>query len=127
MKAQGDAGSAGSDGVKHSVGFEGLDCFGERQAPMEAEPLPGVAMPLDIEGIASDPVEAGERRIELFAKIVWKARSITLDEAVFGAMPFPVNVDRIVEGRWPDRGKEARFQEHPDELLASVRYRGLFC
>jgi len=37
---------------------------------MEAEPFTGVTMPPDVEAIAADPVEAGERRIELFAEIL---------------------------------------------------------
>ncbi len=34
---------------------------------MEAEPFSGVTVPLDVEAIAADPVEASERGVELFA------------------------------------------------------------
>ena len=39
---------------------------------MEAEPFFGVTVPPDVEAIAADPVEAGERGFELFAEILRK-------------------------------------------------------
>ena len=66
---------------------------------MEAEPFAGVTMPLYVEAVAADPVEPGERRIELFAEIVWEAGAVALDEAIFRPVPFAENVDGIVELR----------------------------
>jgi hypothetical protein len=35
---------------------------------MQAEPFSGVAMPLEVEAVAADPVETGEGRVKLFAE-----------------------------------------------------------
>ncbi len=35
---------------------------------MQAEPFSGVPVPLDVEAVAADPVEAGEGGVELFAE-----------------------------------------------------------
>ena len=43
---------------------------------MEAEPFSGVTVPLDVEAIAADPVEAGERSVELFAEVLREAGSV---------------------------------------------------
>ena len=56
---------------------------------MQAEPFSGVTVPLDFEAVAADPVEAGERGVELLAEILWKAGAVALNEAIFGAVPFP--------------------------------------
>ena len=37
---------------------------------MQAEPFSGVTVPLDVEAIAADPVEAGEGSVKLFAEIL---------------------------------------------------------
>jgi hypothetical protein len=42
---------------------------------MKAEPFSGVTVPLDVEAIVADPVEAGERGVELFVEILREARS----------------------------------------------------
>ena len=34
---------------------------------MKGEPLAGVAMPLEVEAVAADPVKAGKGCVELFA------------------------------------------------------------
>jgi len=52
------------------VGFDGLDGFVERQAAVEPPPLAGVAMPLEVEAVTADPIEASKGRVELVAKIV---------------------------------------------------------
>ncbi len=83
--------------MQDSVGPESFDGLVEGQAAIEAEPLARVAMPLNVEAVGADPIEASERRIELFAGIVREAGSIALYEAIFGAMPFAENVDGIVE------------------------------
>ena len=80
-----------------AVGFDGCDGFDERQAAIESQPLSGVAMPLDVEAVAADPVEAGEGRIELFAEIVREAGAVALDEAILSAAPFAEDIDGVVE------------------------------
>src|SRR5271168_831076 len=71
-------------------------------AAMEAEPFSGVAMPLDVEAVGADPVEASEGRVELLAEIFREAGAVALDEAILGAMPFAEDIDGIVELRRPD-------------------------
>ena len=66
---------------------------------MEAKPFASVAMPLDVEAVWADPIEASEGRIELFAEIVREAGAVSLDEAIFGAMPLTTDIDGIVELR----------------------------
>ena len=50
----------GLHGVEDTVGSERFDRFDEIEAAMEAEPFSGVAMPLDVEAVGADPVEASE-------------------------------------------------------------------
>ena len=64
---------------------------------MKAVPLSGVPMPLDVEAVTTDPVEAGEGSIELLAEIFREAGAIALDEAVIGTVPFADDIDGIVE------------------------------
>ena len=64
---------------------------------MEAEPSSGVSMPLDIETVAADPVQASERGVEFFAQGLWLTGSIALDEPIAVSMPFAEDIDRIVE------------------------------
>src|SRR5665213_2325337 len=90
---------------------------------MEAEPFSGVTVPLDVEAIAADPVEAGERGVELFAEILREAGAVALNEAIFCAVPLSLDVDGIVELRRPDDGQETGLQEVIDQLLAGGRYR----
>ena len=56
---------------------------------MQAEPFSGVAMPLEVETVAADPVETGEGRVELFAEILREAGAVALNEAIPGAVPLP--------------------------------------
>ena len=90
---------------------------------MQAEPFSGVTVPLDVEAIAADPVEAGKRGIELFAEILREAGAVALNEPIFGAVPFSQDVDGVVELRWPDNGQEAGLQEVVDQLPARGRRR----
>ena len=112
--------------MQDSVGPESFDGLVEGQAAIEAEPLARVAMPLNVEAVGADPIEASERRIELFAGIVREAGSIALYEAIFGAMPFAENVDRIVELGRLDRRQEARLQEVIDQPFARGGNASLF-
>src|SRR5437868_14630382 len=93
---------------------------------MQAEPFSGVTVPLDVEAIAADPVEAGERGVELFAEILRKAGAVALNEAIFGAVPLSQDIDGIVELRRPDNGQEAGPQEVVDQPLAGGRHRRFF-
>jgi hypothetical protein len=56
---------------------------------MQAEPFSGVPVPPDVEAVAADPVKAGEGSVELLAEILREAGAIALNEAIFGAVPFP--------------------------------------
>jgi hypothetical protein len=66
--------------MEQSVRFKGLDRFGESEATMEKEPFSGVTVPLDVEAIAADPVEAGERGVELFSGILRKAGAVASND-----------------------------------------------
>ena len=100
--------------MQDSVGLERLYGVDESEAAMQAEPFSGVAMPLDVEAIPADPVEARERGIELLAEIVRKAGAIALDESIVGAAPFAENVDRVIKLRRADH-----MQEPADQSLVS--------
>jgi hypothetical protein len=113
--------------MEQSARSEGVDRFGEGEATIKAEPFSGVTVPLDVEAIAADPVEAGKRGVELFADILREAGAVALNEAIFGAVPFSQDIDGIVELRRPDRGQESRLQEVVDQLLAGGRHRQFVC
>src|SRR5262249_61678584 len=88
-------------------------------------PLAGVAKVGQVETIAGDVFEAGERRIEFPPGVVHKARTVALDESVVGAVPPPADIDRIVEIPWANLRKEARVQDLVDEGLAGGSHRRL--
>src|SRR5580693_9169249 len=94
---------------------------------MQAEPFSGVAVPLEVEATAADPVEAGEGRVELVAEILREAGAVALDEAILGAVPLAEDIDGIVELRRPDGGQKAGLQEVVDQMLAGGRHRRFFC
>ena len=79
-----------------------------------------MTVPLDVEVIAVDPVEAGERSVELFTEILREAGAVALNEAILGAVPLSQDIDRIVELCRPDSGQEARLQEVVDQLLQAA-------
>ena len=64
---------------------------------MEAEPSSRVSMPLEIESVAANPVQASERRVKFFAQGLWLTGSIALDEPIAVSMPFAEDVDWVVE------------------------------
>ncbi len=101
-----------------AVGFDSCDGFDEGQAVIESEPLPGMAMPLDVETIAAGPVEAGEGRVELFAEIVRETETVALDEAVLSAAPFAQDIDWVVELGRLDLGQEPGLHEVGDQVFA---------
>src|SRR5260370_17369353 len=94
---------------------------------MQAEPFSGVAVPLEVEAIAADPVEAGEGRVELFAEILRETGAVALNEAILGAVPLAEDIDGIVELRRPDGGQEAGLQEVVDQVLAGGCHPRFFC
>src|ERR1700691_35336 len=108
----------GLHGVEDTVGSERFDRIDEIEAAMEAEPFSGVAMPLNVEAVGADPVEASEGRVELLAEIFREAGAVALDEAILGAMPFAEDIDGIVELRRPAGRQETRLQEFVDESFA---------
>ena len=56
-----------------AVGFDFLQGLGQGQAAIEAVPGSGMAMPLDVEAIWGDPVQAGEGGIEFLTEVVGEA------------------------------------------------------
>ena len=94
---------------------------------MQAEPFSGVAMPLEVEAVAADPVETGEGRVKLFAEILRETGAVALNEAILGAVPLAEDIDGIVELRRPDGGQEAGLQEVIDQVLASGGHCRFFC
>jgi hypothetical protein len=93
---------------------------------VEAEPFSGVAVPLDLETVAADPIEADEGGVELFAEIFREAGTVSLNEAMLGAVPFADNVDGIVEFGGPYGRQEAGLIEVLDQVLAGRSNRRLF-
>src|ERR1700736_2752212 len=94
---------------------------------MQAEPFSGVAMPLEVEAVAADPVETGEGRVKLFAGILRETGAVALNEAILGAVPLAEDIDGIVELRRPDGGQETGLQEVVDQVPAGGRHRRFFC
>ena len=94
---------------------------------MEAEPFSGVTVPLDVEAVTADPIEAGERGVELFAEILREAGAVALNEAILAAVPFAEDIDGIVELRRQDGRQEAGLQEVIDQVLASGGHCRFFC
>src|ERR1700688_1424566 len=94
---------------------------------MQAEPFSGVAVPLEVEAITANPVEAGEGRVKLFAQILRETGAVALNEAILGAVPLAEDIDGIVELRRPDGGQEAGLQEVVDQVLTGGGHRRFFC
>jgi hypothetical protein len=64
--------------MKELVGFDGIEGGFESEALMDAEPLAGMAVPLDIEAVATGPINTGEGGVEFLAEVIGEARAITL-------------------------------------------------
>src|ERR1700728_3628623 len=84
---------------------------------MEAEPFAGMPMPLKVEAPGADPVQTRECRVKLLAEVLGKAGPIALNEAIACSVPFPADVNRVVELGRPDDGQESRFQYLVDQSL----------
>src|ERR1700757_4577835 len=93
---------------------------------MEAEPSSRMSMPLEIEAVAANPVQASEWRVEFFAEVLWLTGSITLDEPIAGSMPFAEDIDWVVELSGADCRQESRLQHLVDKPLTCDRDDGLF-
>src|SRR5690606_2921767 len=107
--------------VQELVSGDGFDRLRQVESAVQAEPFAGVTMPVDIEAIAGDPVQACEGSVELFASVLWEAGTIALEKPILGAVPFAENVDGIVELRRPDAGQVTRLEDFVDQPLASDR------
>lgn len=103
-----------SNWMKQPIGPDRLDGPDQRQAAMKTEPGACVAMPLDIEAVAADPVEAREGSVELLAEVFRVAGPIALDKPILGAVPFTEDIDRVVEFCRPDCGQKSWLQEFID-------------
>jgi hypothetical protein len=112
-------------GMEQPIRLERLDDIGKRQVPVNAEPRSGVAVPLNVEPILADPVEAGEGCVELLIEVFGETRAVALDETIFGAMPLAEDVDRVVERRRPDSWQEPWLEERLDQPLAGFGDTGL--
>src|ERR1700754_1102216 len=93
---------------------------------MEAEPGSRMSMPLEIEAVAANPVQASERRVEFFAEVLWLAGAITLDEPIAVSMPFAEYIDWVVELSGADCRQESRLQHLVDKPPTCDRDDGLF-
>ena len=107
-------------GMEQPIGLERLDGVGKRQVSMNAESRSRVAVPLNVEPIWADPVEAGEGCVELVIEVFGEARAVALVEAILGAMPRSEDVDRVVERRRSDGWQEPWLEELLDQPLADV-------
>ncbi len=107
--------------VQELVSGDGFDRSRQVESAVQAEPFACVTMPVDIEAIAGDPVQACEGSVELFASVLWEAGTVALNKAIPGAMPFAENVDGIVELRGSDAGQVTRLEDLVDQPLASDR------
>ncbi|WP_181419002.1 hypothetical protein [Rhodopseudomonas faecalis] len=83
-------------------------------------------MPLQIEAIRADPVQAREWRVKFFTQGFGLAGSIALDEPITASMPFADDIDRVVERGGADCWQESRLQHLVDEPLAGDGDGGLF-
>ena len=101
-----------------SVGLDGLQCLNERLTTVEAIPSAGMPMPLNVEAIRADPIQADEGSVEFFAEVFAESGSIALDEAITGTLPSAPDIDAVVERGGVDGGQELRLQDLVDEPLA---------
>ena len=104
--------------MQDPVRFQDFQGFGQRHVAVEAVPRTGMAEPLDVEVIPANPVEAGERAVELFADVVRKAGAVPLQEPIAVPVPFAQDVYGIVELGRADARQEAGLQHLVDEALA---------
>lgn len=101
--------------VEDSVCLDQLQGLSEGLAAVDAEPGAGMAMPLDVKAIRSDPIQADERRVELFPAIIGESRAIPLKKAVTGSVPLALDIDRVVELSGAQDRQETRLQHVGDE------------
>ena len=104
--------------MQMSVGLDSLQCLNEGLATVVAIPGAGMSMPLHVEAIRADPIEADEGSVEFFAEVFRESGSIALDEAIAGTLPSAPDIDAGVERGGVDGGQELRLQDLVDEPLA---------
>jgi hypothetical protein len=68
-----------------AVSLYRVESGGGRQRAVKSPPSPSMPMPLVVDSVGSDPVEASEGRIELLAKSFRQAGTVALDEAILRA------------------------------------------
>src|SRR3546814_17822358 len=96
--------------VEDSVVLDQLQGSSEGLAAVDAEPGAGMAMPLDVKAIRSDPVQADERRVDLFPAIIGEARAVPMKKAVGGTVQLALELDRVVELSGTNLRQEQRPQ-----------------
>lgn len=101
------------------VGLDSLQGLDEGLAAVETKPGARVPIPLDVEAIVADPVEADEGGVELFAEVFRESGSVALDEAIAGSLPLALDIDTVVEHVGGYGRQEPRLQDLVDEPLAS--------
>src|SRR5687767_15847016 len=104
--------------MQMSVVRDGLQGLDERLVTVEAIPCASVSMPLNVEAIGADPIEAGEGSVELFTEVFRESGSGALDEAIAGTVPFALDIDAVVERGGRNGRQEPRLQDLVDEPLA---------
>ena len=83
-------------------------------------------MPLKIEAIMADPIQARERSVKFLAQILGLTGSVALDKPIAVSMPLAEDIDRVVERSAIDGRQEPRLQDPIDEPLTRVADHGLF-
>lgn len=112
--------------MKVSILFDALQSLDQRDRMIEAPPLARVPVPHHVESIGSKVVQTGERMLELGLDCIGRVRAESFNETIAAGMPFPIKVYGIIEFRWTDRGKKARFQDIGYESVAGCYDRRLF-
>jgi len=104
--------------MQKSVVLDGLQGLGERLVPVEAMPCAVMSMPLNVEAVRADPIEADEGSVELLTEVFREAGSVALDEAIARTVPSAPDIDAVVERGGDDGRQEPRLQNLVDEPLA---------
>src|SRR5215468_874743 len=99
-------------------GFEQLQGFQERDALKDAEPFARMPVVGQVESIPANVFKACERCLEFRLIRIGAVGPVAGDEAIFVAVPLPVDGDRIIELGGADLGQKAWLEHVSDELLA---------
>src|SRR5215207_1992598 len=107
--------------MKVSVAFDQPERRGERNGPIEAEPLTRVPITRQVETIPADVLQPGKRHTEFWRDGIRVIGAEASDEPIFVPVPLTVNVDGVVEACRFDPGQIMRLEHLGDEPLASRR------